>query len=321
MTIIIIIVLILLSGLFSGLTLGLYSLDFTELERKTELGNKRAERVFKVRQRGNLLLVSLLLGNVAVNAAISIILADVSSGVVAGVVATGLIVIFGEIIPQATCARYALEVGSRTAWMVELLMFILYPVGKPIAWLLDKILGRELRTVWTKKELRHIIQMHEDDPRSSVDRDEERILLGALEFSEKTAVEIMKSYRYVYSIQKSAILDHKRLHEIRESGYTRIPVYSKNKKNIVGMLYTKDLIDVQVGSKVTKMMRTADLVRVSRKRKLDGLLNDMIKHREHMAFVNDKKGNFLGIVTLEDIMEEIIGREIRDEDDEEFDRE
>lgn len=311
--------LIAFSGLFSGLTLGLYSLDYADLERKTELGDKMAEKVLRVRKRGNLLLVSLLLGNVAVNAAISIILGEIAGGVIAGLVSTGLIVIFGEIIPQATCARYALQVGSKTAWLVEVIMVVLYPIGKPIAWVLDKVLGQELRTIWTKRELEHIIRQHEDDPRSKVDRDEERILLGALSYSDKTVEQVMTPRKKVYELQKKSILNQKMLHEIRESGFTRIPVYSKDINDIVGVLYAKDLIGIDPDDKevLEKMMRTAELIRVSRKRKLDSLLNDMIVRRAHMAVVTEKSGKFVGIVTLEDVVEEIIGREIRDEDDDE----
>jgi len=309
--------LIAFSALFSGLTLGLYSLDKTELERKTQLGDKRAERVFRIRKRGNLLLVSLLLGNVAVNSAASIILGSVASGVVAGFVATGLIVIFGEIIPQAVCARYAMIVGYKTAWLVELIMFILYPVAKPLAWVLNNVLGEELRTIWSKRELEHIIRMHEDDPRSNVDEDEERILLGALRFSDKTAEQVMTPKKDMFEIQKKTVLDQRHLHQIREIGFTRIPVYARDKNDIVGILYAKDLIGVDPDNQETveKMMRTYQMIHVSPNRRLDSLLNMMIVRHAHMAMVREKSGRLLGIVTMEDVVEEIIGREIIDEDD------
>ncbi len=309
--------LIALSGLFSGLTLGLYSINKTELSRKTELGDKRAARVQRVRNKGNLLLVSLLLGNVAVNSAISIILGTVASGFLAGLMATGLIVIFGEIIPQASCARYAMWVGYHTAWIVELIMIILYPIAKPIAWTLDLVLGEELRTIWSKRELEHIIRMHEDDPRSAVDADEERILLGALSFSEKTVEQVMTPRKEVYQIQKNTKLNQLELHKIRKNGFTRVPVYAKDRNNIIGVLYAKDLIgaDPDDAVVVEKMMRTTELIHVSKLKKLDSLLNMMIKRRAHLAVVTEKSGAFVGIVTLEDVVEEIIGREINDEDD------
>ena len=149
----IVIILVLLSGLFSGLTLGLLSLDKNELKRKISLGNKQAKKVYTVRKKGNLLLCTLLLGNVAVNSTLAIFLGNIASGVIAGLIATGLIVIFGEIIPQATFARYALAVGARTAWLVKIFIIILFPICWPIAWVLDKTLGEEMPTVYSKKEL------------------------------------------------------------------------------------------------------------------------------------------------------------------------
>jgi metal transporter CNNM len=113
MTYIIITVLIFFSALFSGLTLGLMGLDKYELKRKVELGNADAQKVYPLRKQGNLLLTTLLVGNVAVNAALSIFLGSIASGLVAGVVATVLIVIFGEIIPQSVFSRFALKLGAR----------------------------------------------------------------------------------------------------------------------------------------------------------------------------------------------------------------
>lgn len=101
MTYIVLIVLLLLSACFSGLNLGMMSLTPQDLKRKMEMGNKRARKIYEVRKKGNLLLVTLLLGNVAVNAFIAIFMGSIASGLIAGIVATLLITIFGEIFPQA----------------------------------------------------------------------------------------------------------------------------------------------------------------------------------------------------------------------------
>jgi metal transporter CNNM len=309
-------VLLVFSAIFSGMSLGLYSLDKTDLERKAELGNKRASRVLRVRKRGNLLLVSILLGNVAVNSAISIILGNVSSGVVAGATATGLIVVFGEIIPQATCARYALAVGSRMAWFIELTMFIFYPIAKPIAWSLDKALGKEMKTVWSKRELEHIISMHEEHPHSVIDRDEERIILGALRFSDKTANEVMTSVHSLFALPAHEVVGDKVIKKIRAQGYTRVPIYQGNINNVVGLLLVKDLVGIDDGVRLDEVMRTDRIVRIAPSRKLDVVLNLMIYKHAHMAILTEEDGVLVGIVTLEDIIEEILGREIQDEHDE-----
>src|SRR5262249_54165675 len=142
-----------LSGVFSGLNLGLMSLGPHELKRKAALGDSRAKRVYGVRRRGNLLLGTLLLGNVATISALSLVLNEVVPSVIAGLATTALITIFGEIIPQAVFSRYALQVGASTAWFVRLVMFVLYPIAAPLAWLLDITLGDELPTLYSRREL------------------------------------------------------------------------------------------------------------------------------------------------------------------------
>jgi len=96
------------------------SLSASELKRKMTLGSTEAKKVYAVRRRGNLLLTTLLIGNVAVNSALAIFLGSVASGVVAGLIATGLIVIFGEIMPQAIFSRYALSLGAKVDWLVKI---------------------------------------------------------------------------------------------------------------------------------------------------------------------------------------------------------
>ena len=184
MTYLIVIVLIMMSALFSGLTLGFFSLNKDDLGRKAELGDKQAKKVYSVRKNGNLLLCTLLIGNVAVNSVLAIFLGSIASGVAAGLLATGLIVIFGEIVPQAAFSRYALALGSRLVWLVRIFLIILFPICWPLAWILDKVLGDELDTVYSKRELIKMIEKHEDLSESEIDEDEERIIKGGLSYSE-----------------------------------------------------------------------------------------------------------------------------------------
>ena len=302
------------SALFSGLNLGFFSLDKTDLERKAALGNKQAQRVLSVRRRSNELLVTLLLGNVAVNSAIAILLGDLTAGVIAGLIATSLIVIFGEIVPQAFSARHALGVAARTAWLIELIMWIFSPLSKPAAWILDHWLGQAGSTVFSKRELAHIIQTHEDDPRSTIDADEERILIGALHYSDKTAEEVMTPRERVFSLRMGDTIGEKIMYRIREEGYTRIPVIGEDEE-VVGLLYAKDLIGEDATTAVSALVRQDIFVRVTPTKKLDELLNMLLTRRSHMAVVTEKSGEWVGIVTLEDVIEEIIGREIQDEQD------
>ena len=310
-----VILLVLLSGLFSGLTLGLLSLDKNDLKRKISLGNKDAEKVYPIRKRGNLLLCTLLIGNVAVNSTLAIFLGNIINGVVAVAVSTGLIVIFGEIIPQATFARYSLKVGAYTAGLVRAFIIILFPICWPIAWVLDKALGEEMPTVYSKKELMKIVEEHEDSKESAVDEDEERIIKGALSYSNKTAEEVMTPRTVVFAVEDDRTLDEELLNEIKKEGFTRIPVYNESIDNVVGVLYTKDLINIDLGAKVIDIAKKQKVLLIEKEKKLDELMNMFIQSKTHIAFVKDEYQGLEGIVTLEDVVEEILSQEIVDETD------
>ncbi|MEA3248793.1 MAG: CNNM domain-containing protein [Patescibacteria group bacterium] len=315
MNYIIVAVLVLFSGLFSGLTLGLLSLDKQELVRKISLGDKAAKKVYSVRKNGNLLLCTLLLGNVAVNSTLAIFLGGIASGVMAGILATALIVVFGEIIPQASISRYALVVGAKTAWLVRIFIIVLSPVCYPLAWVLDKALGDEMPSVYSKGELMKIVEEHELSKESDVDKDEYRIIRGALSFSDKNAEDVMTPRTVLYALEEGEVLDEARLKEIQVKGFTRIPVYVETIDNIRGLLFVKDLIGKRPGIKLGSVTRSSGLMKVNEKDALDDVLNRMLTSKSHMGFVMDEFGGLSGILTLEDIIEEIFDIEIMDETD------
>jgi metal transporter CNNM len=312
---IIVIFLVILSGIFSGLTLGFFSLNKDDLKRKTRLGDKQAKKIYQLRKRGNLLLCTLLVGNVAVNSALSIFLGSITSGFTAGLIATSLIVVFGEIAPQATFSRFALTLGSKLAWLVKVFQFILFPVCFPLAWVLDKILGDEFPTVYSKHELIKLIEDHEDLKESDIDEDEERILKGALSFSEKRVESIMTPRTTMFVLQYDQILDKKIIAEISKLGHSRIPVYKNNRDEIVGLLFVKDLIKIDYKNKKVGEVARQNVIFVDAKKKLDDLLNDFKKTKQHLFIVMGEFGGVSGLVTIEDVIEEIIGEEIMDEYD------
>jgi len=285
------------------------------------MGNPLAIRIYPIRKQGNLLLCTLLLGNVAVNSAMAIFLGDMATGIIAGLISTGLIVIFGEIIPQAVFSRNALKLGYQTAWLVKFFIFILYPIAYPLSWLLDKALGAELSTIWNKKEIEEIIKHHEDAEESEIDEDEERIMLGALSFSDMQAKAIATPRTVVYSLSGTRIIDLTLIQEIKAKGYSRIPIYeNRMTDNIIGVLLVKDLlgIDYDGGTLVSEIMRT-DTMFAKQDILLDVLLNYFLSNKNHLACLFDDFGTFQGVITLEDIVEEILNSEIMDELDIEAD--
>jgi metal transporter CNNM len=306
--------LILLAAIFSGLNLGLMTLDTFELKRKADLGDRNAARVYNVRSRGNLLLVTLLTGNVAVISALTLVLDSVFQGVLAGVLTTVLITVFGEILPQAILARYALSLGAQFVGLVRIIMFILYPVCAPIAWALDRLLGDELPTVYSKAEIKRIIQDHGRTAESEIDTDEVRIARGALSFSDRKIKQVMTPREVATMIPADTVLNESVVAELKKAGFSRVPVYKKSADHVVGVLYMKDLLGSKPGQKAGQLARPKVLF-VNQDDNLDDTLNAFLKTRNHLFVVIDEHSKVQGIVTIEDVLEEIIDREIADEFD------
>lgn len=312
-------ILILLSGLFSGLNLGLLSLNASYLKRKADLGDENAQKVLPLRKHGNQLLVTLLLGNVAVNAALSIFLADISTGLIGGILSTALIVIFGEILPQSYVSRHALNVGAKTAPFTSFYLIIFAPIAYPLGRLLDLTLGEELPEIFTKEELRAIISEHEESPHSAIDADEENIIIGALTFSSKTVADVMTPRSMVFALEERTVITNTVYEEIKKRNHTRIPIFTESIDNVVGILFVKDLLGVKKDTPVREYIRQESFIKVSMRMKLDILFNKFIKNRIHMACVFNKFGELQGVVTLEDVIEEIIQTEVYDENDPKLD--
>ena len=315
----IVIVLLSISAIFSGLTLGFFSLNKKDLERKANLGDKQAQKVYNLRKNGNLLLCTLLIGNVAVNATLSIFLGSIASGLIAGIVATSLIVIFGEIVPQAIFSRHALKLGAKLAWLVRIFIFLFYPISRPIAWALDRGLGKEMPTIYSKHELIKIIEDHEDSEESDIDIDEEKILKGALSYSSKTVNDILTPRTEIFALPFDQKLTKKNIEKICKKGHSRIPVYKKDLDDIIGILYVKDLLLNNYKNKSVKDIARDKVIFVDIDKPLDDLLNAFKTTKNHLFVALDKQGVVSGIVTIEDVIEEIIGSEIVDEYDQHTD--
>ncbi|KAH8070013.1 hypothetical protein JL721_5556 [Aureococcus anophagefferens] len=240
-------VLVSLSALFSGLTLGLLGLDKNGLdiarqERRVGDGREYAKLIFPVRQNGNRLLCTLLLGNVAVNALLSITLAAVASSIVGFLMSTALIVVFGEILPQALCSRHALYIGASTLPVVKLFMVLMSPIAFPLAWALDALLGEDVGTVHTKREMLQYMKVHLRQ--GILDDESGNVMRGALEMKEKSVHEVMTPLEDVFMLPESTTLSFKVVREIFEQGFSRVPVFRGERQHIVGLLFVKDLIFV-----------------------------------------------------------------------------
>ncbi|XP_050966303.1 metal transporter CNNM4 isoform X1 [Labeo rohita] len=322
--------LLVLSGMFSGLNLGLMALDPMELRIVqscgTEKEKKYARKIEPIRRKGNYLLCSLLLGNVLVNTTLTILLDDlIGSGLGAVVASTIGIVIFGEIVPQALCSRHGLAVGANTILLTKFFMLLTFPLSYPISKLLDCVLGQEIGTVYNREKLVEMLKVTE--PYNDLVKEELNMIQGALELRTKTVEDIMTPLSNCFMINSDAVLDFNTMSEIMESGYTRIPVYEDERTNIVDILFVKDLAFVDPDDCTTLKTITKfynhPVHFVFHDTKLDSMLEEFKKGKSHLAIVqkvnNEGEGDpfyeVLGLVTLEDVIEEIIKSEILDESD------
>jgi metal transporter CNNM len=327
---IIIIVLIIFSAFFSGLTLALMGLDVTGLEIVMSGDDpdlaRAASKILPIRKDGNLLLCTLLLGNVAVNTLLGILMADITGGTVGFFTSTIMIVIFGEILPQAAFSRYALQVGEKLIPMVKVIIFLLYIVAKPLAFCLDKVLGHELGTTYSKAELSKLLEIHVKEGKFS--QEVGTAMTGALKYQDMTVKEIMTPLENTFMINVEERLNFATMATIFKTGYSRIPVYESDESNVIGLLFVKDLIFIDPEDETPIRTFIQIFGRAAHVVWPDDSLGDVLRHLKkgssHMALVRDVCNDdpaldpvyvLKGIITLEDIIEVILGADILDEND------
>ncbi|GAA5881080.1 hypothetical protein JCM3774_003005 [Rhodotorula dairenensis] len=318
--------LVLLGGVFAGLTLGLMGLDLVNLQVLSTSGDeqerKDAAKVMRLLERGrHWVLVVLLLSNVVVNESLPIFLDSILGGGLGAVIlSTTLIVIFGEIIPQSICARYGLRIGAVAAPFVLALMYIEFPIAYPIAKLLDRLLGEEQGVTYKKAELKTFVGLHRQFGEETLNDDEVTIISSVLELGDKSVAQIMTPLEDIYSLPVDTKLSQTVVDQILASGHSRIPIHAAgNPTDFVGMLIVKKLIsydpedEQQIGDFALSVLPETGPDSTC----LD-VLNYFQQGRSHILLVSrtpGEPGGALGVVSLEDVIEEMIGEEIVDETD------
>ncbi|KAI8141302.1 hypothetical protein BJV82DRAFT_620051 [Fennellomyces sp. T-0311] len=323
-----IIVLVLLGGVFAGLTLGLMGLDQTNLHVMVESGTdkerKNARKVLRLLDRGkHWVLVTLLLSNVIVNETLPIILDSVlGGGWQAILISTALIVIFGEVIPQSVCVRHGLAIGAKCSVLVLVLMYLMYPVAYPTALTLDYFLGESHGTVYKKAGLKTLVSLHQNDGQDAEGLTEDEVLIigSVLDLRAKPVSRVMTPIEDVFTMSVDDIMDKQTVDKILFAGYSRIPIHAADdKSNFIGMLLVKKLITYDTeDEQPVSHFQLSPLPETSPDTSCLDILNFFQEGRSHMALVSGnpgEKGGAMGVITLEDVIEELIGEEIIDETD------
>ncbi|KAL7663339.1 CNNM transmembrane domain-containing protein [[Candida] zeylanoides] len=318
--------LVLAGGVFAGLTLGLMGQDEVYLKVIATSGEpherKHARKVLRLIGRGkHWVLVTLLLCNVITNETLPIVLDSCLGGGWPAVVAsTASIVVFGEIIPQSICVRYGLQVGSMFAPFVLVLMYVMYPIAYPCALLLDHMLGEDHGTVYKKSGLKTLVTLHRTMGVERLNQDEVTIISAVLDLKEKSVSDIMTPIDRVYTMSADAVLDEKTVEKIFNAGFSRIPIHLPGEPmNFIGMLLVRVLISYDPEDALpVSSFPLATLPETSADTSCLNILNYFQEGKSHMIVVSEHPGEptgALGVLTLEDVIEELIGEEIVDESD------
>jgi metal transporter CNNM len=311
-----VLLLVIASAVCSGLNVAVMSLDLPDLRRKAKLGNKQAQRVLPLRRNTHLLLGSILLSNVAVVSATTLVLEKEFNGWIAGLMSTLLIVVFGEVMPQALFSKNPLAWSSRFSGVMRAMITITYLVSKPLQLLLDKLFPRQRSKLQSRQELGLLIGEHLTSDSSELDDDEVEIMRGALSLSEKRVRDILTDVRHTYWLRPTDLLDDQRIDEIKAKGYSRIPVFNDSLSKCYGVLLMKDLVDIDFDENNFKVedMTLYPAQLVGSMTALDTMFRKFIAAGTHLIPI-ERDDEIIGIVTIEDLIEEIVGHEIEDETD------
>lgn len=196
------------------------------------------------------------------------------------------------------------------------MILITYVLSKPLQILLDALFPRQRSKLQSRHELGLLVAEHREDKSSELDDDEIEIIQGALQLSEKRVRDIMTNIRHTYWLTPGSLLDGEKIDEIKAQGYSRIPIFNTNLTKCYGLLLMKDLVDIDFDENIYHVddlpLRPTKLV--GSMTALDTMFRKFINAGAHLIPV-EKDDQIIGIITIEDLIEEIIGHEIEDETD------
>jgi len=318
------IVLISLSGFFSGLEVALVGTSRSKVRQMLNEKLPGATSLDKLKSNPSRMMASVNLGNNLVNVASTVLATDIalkmfeSAGLAIAIgVMTFLILIFGEITPKTYCNANAAKIALRYSRVLLAFSYAFYP----IVWMFEKIAkgiinltgSTEEPPRLTEEEIKGVIEQGLQD--KAIEKQESELVHGALNFDDIIIRSVMTPRTKMFTLNSKMLL-FEALPMINKSGFSRIPIYGKNQDEIIGIINVRDVLKCL--EKEEKMINLQQLSRkpifVSQEKMVNDLLKEMQGRKSHMAIVLDEFGGVEGCVTLEDLVEEIVG-EIHDETD------
>lgn len=316
--------LLLCSAIISGSEVALFSLSPTEIDELKEDQNSANNLIAKMVDNPKKLLATILIANNLVNISIVLIspelidfaFGSIESTLVRDVMNIGLVtfvlLLCGEILPKIYANRNNLAFAKRVAYFIYILDTVFTPISLPMksftVWI-QKRLGKTKSNI-SVGQLSQALELASEEDTTN---EEKKLLESIVSFGNTETCEVMVPRVDIFALSEDTPFSEV-LSEIVKIGYSRIPVYRENLDNITGVIYIKDLLPYieKTDFEWTKVMRKAFFV--PENKKLDDLLSEFQEKKIHLAVVVDEYGGTCGIITLEDIMEEIVGS-INDEFD------
>ncbi len=327
------VLLVLLSAFFSGMEAALLSVSRIKLESMATKGSVIAKKILELKKNPEKFISPIVLGNNFVNILASVLTTYFSvtlaktkhispslSLMWVTVALTVVIVIFGEMIPKSVAAYNPEKFSNRFFYLFYFFWIVLFP----FAWVLSKIskffllifgVKENVKTVFENSE-EFITMLHLGKEEGIIEKSEEKMIFSIFEFGDTLVREVMTPRVDMVTIPVSATIEQI-LNVVVKSNHSRIPVYNGKIDNIIGILYTKDLFKIfQMKADSRQKVKLKDILRpayfVPETKRVDELFREMQKKKIQMAIVFDEYGGVSGLVTMEDLLEEIVG-EIQDE--------
>ena len=325
-TLIVILILIALSAFFSGTETAFSSYNKIKMKSLASAEDARADLILRIEDNYDKLITTVLIGNNIVNITLTTVstlffmdllrnLEESAVATISTAVVTITVLIFGEITPKVLAKEHADGYVRATCKIISFLMSLLTPITFIFS-MWKKLLGKIFKTndssVTTGDELITMVEEAEQD--GGIDEEEGELIRSAIEFSEMTAGEILTPRIDIVAIDENADFGEVMM-LFFESGYSRLPVIGDSIDDIKGVLHEKDFFYAYNSGNTSFKEHIQEPLYISKHDKIDELLRKFQEEKCHMAFVIDEFGGLMGIVTMEDIIEELIG-DVWDEHDE-----
>ena len=321
--IVILILLVILSAYFSATETAFTSLNRIRLKSKADAGNRRAALALRLVDQYDNLLSTILVGNNIVNLSASS-LATVffteglrlqNGAVISTAVITIVVLVFGEVSPKSLAKEYPESFAMFSAPIMRILMFILTPVNilfSLLKKLLSKVFHKQGDSGITEEELVTMVDQAESE--GGLDQHESKLIRSAIEFNDMEVDDILTPRVDIVAVEDTDSMDNI-AQAFAESGYSRLPVYHEDIDDIIGVIHEKDFHAARYRGQTDVKAITGPMLYTTGNTKISELLRILQREKAHMVIVVDEYGGTEGLVTLEDIVEELVG-EIWDEHDE-----